>query len=201
MKYRLPLLFFASFLLLAAGFLAGCADDFSRKGWHNPIQPWRKQTVKSDEPPVREKQFVRDEPQFTAPRIEDSVKQMEMHENYGGSYWVSLGNLDTGASTVLQILKKHTGSHRSAMDILRSNSSKYNGDFYKRLPKGASVYLSEGNELFIDPAGGAPPEQAADAWVPWARGDVGSQAVSGNAQSDGAESDEIIEEEIPPGDI
>ena len=46
----------------------------------------------------------------------------------------------------------------AAIKIIKSNHFKYNKNFYKVLPFGASVYISDDAELCINPNGGKAPD-------------------------------------------
>ncbi len=46
----------------------------------------------------------------------------------------------------------------AAINIIQSNHYKYNNNFYKVLPFGASIYISDDAELHINPNGGKAPD-------------------------------------------
>ena len=60
--------------------------------------------------------------------------------------------------TVISILKRHTGAMGAALSIIKSNQWKYNKNYYRDLPFGASVYISEDGELLIIDRGGKAPD-------------------------------------------
>ena len=72
--------------------------------------------------------------------------------------WKHIGNISSEIPTVTRVLKRHTGNMSAAISIIQSNHYKYNKNFYKVLPLGASIYISEDAELYINPNG----EQAPD---------------------------------------
>ena len=72
--------------------------------------------------------------------------------------WKHIGNISSETPTVTRILKNHTGNISAAVNIIQSNHYKYNKNFYNVLPFGASIYISEDAELYIDPNGGKAPD-------------------------------------------
>ena len=72
--------------------------------------------------------------------------------------WKHIGNISSETPTVTRVLKIHTGNMSAAVNIIQSNHYKYNKTFYNVLPFGASIYISEDAELYIDPNGGKAPD-------------------------------------------
>ena len=72
--------------------------------------------------------------------------------------WKHIGNISSEIPTVTRVLKRHTGNMCAALSIIQSNHYKYNKNFYKVLPLGASIYISEDAELYINPKGGKAPD-------------------------------------------
>jgi len=72
--------------------------------------------------------------------------------------WKKIGNISSETSTVTRVLKRYTGNMNAAVSTIKSNHYKYDKNFYKVLPFGASIYISEDGELYINPNGGKPPD-------------------------------------------
>ena len=72
--------------------------------------------------------------------------------------WKHIGLISSETPTVTRVLKRHTGNMSAATNIIQSNHYKYNKNFYKVLPFGASIYISEDAELYINPKGGKAPD-------------------------------------------
>ena len=72
--------------------------------------------------------------------------------------WKHVGNVSNTTPTVTRVLKNYTGNMPSAINIIKSNHYKYNKHYYKTLPYGASIYISEDQELYINPDGGKAPD-------------------------------------------
>jgi len=73
--------------------------------------------------------------------------------------WKQVGTLSKETPTVAQVLKKHSGTMGSAITIIKSNHYKYDEHFYKTLPFGTNIYISEEGELLIIPTGGKTPDE------------------------------------------
>ena len=72
--------------------------------------------------------------------------------------WKHIGNISSETPTVTRVLKKYTANLSAAINIIQSNHYKYDKNFYKVLPFGASIYISEDAELYINPNGGKAPD-------------------------------------------
>ena len=72
--------------------------------------------------------------------------------------WKLIGILSEETPNVTRVLKRYTGYIGAAITIIESNQWKYNEKFFKVLPFGASIYISEDGELFINPRGGKAPD-------------------------------------------
>lgn len=90
----------------------------------------------------------------TSPKKERVPKEI----SYTVPKWKHIGTISRETPTVTRILKTYTGNMSTAIHIIQSNHHKYSKSFYKVLPFGASVYISDDAELFINPNGGNAPD-------------------------------------------
>ena len=72
--------------------------------------------------------------------------------------WKKIGQISNETPTVTRILNRYLGNMSAAVSIIKSNYYKYDEIFYKALPFGASIYISENGELLINKDGGNAPE-------------------------------------------
>ena len=72
--------------------------------------------------------------------------------------WKKIGQISSETPTVTRILNKYLNNMSAAVSIIKSNYYKYDEIFYKSLPFGASIYISENGELLINKDGGNAPE-------------------------------------------
>jgi hypothetical protein len=72
--------------------------------------------------------------------------------------WKKIGQISNETPTVTRILNRYLGNMSAAVSIIKSNYYKYDEIFYKALPFGASMYISENGELLINKDGGNAPE-------------------------------------------
>lgn len=91
---------------------------------------------------------------LTSPKRERAPKEM----SYTVPKWKHIGTISAETPTVTRILKDHTGTMSAAIYIIQSNHNTYSKKFYTNLPFGASVYISDDAELYINPNGGNPPD-------------------------------------------
>ena len=73
--------------------------------------------------------------------------------------WKQVGTLSKEMPTVTRVLKRYTSTMGAVITIIKSNHYKYDENFYKALPLGTSIYISEDGELLIIPKGGKVPDE------------------------------------------
>ena len=73
--------------------------------------------------------------------------------------WTFIGEISKERSNLLRVLMLHTNDMEEALVIIKNNSWKYSAEYLQLLPDGASIYISEGNELFINQKGGPAPDK------------------------------------------
>ena len=73
--------------------------------------------------------------------------------------WKQVDTLSKKTLTVIRALNRYSGTMGAAITIIKSNHYKYDENFYKTLPFGTSIYISEDGELLIIPKGGKAPDE------------------------------------------
>ena len=123
-------------------------------------------------------------------------KQVPKEIAYTVPKWKHIGNVSSETPTVTRVLKRYTGNMSAAINIIQSNHYKYNKNFYKVLPFGASIYISEDAELYINPNGGKAPDTVIIRREPNPEYTIKQKTYRDSLTKDGGNTRAIFEEDL-----
>jgi len=105
--------------------------------------------------------------------------------------WTFVGALSPTEPTVVRLLTAFLGNEKTALIVIRANQEQYSPDFYRTLPIGAAIFLSDRQELRIDPEGSLPPPNTV---TPLSHSDAPAPEAKSTAISRPAIAEEVLAE-------